>query len=352
MNAAAIFRKQIQTLFPAYFALVMATGVVAIASHLLQYEWISNLLFIINNIGFGLLILLSIARAVLFFPNIIADISSHDKGAGFLTIVAASNIVGIQYALQKNSFSPALFLWLFALILWVLLVYAFFVLVTIKAQKPTLEKGFNGVWLLLVVSTQSLSILGTLLIAHLSLPVNMTTFLSLCFFLLGFIFYFILITINFYRFTFFPVTADEFTPPYWIDMGAAAITTLAGATLIQSMKGMQAFQDFVPFIKTSSMLAWAISTWWIPILLILEIWRHFYKKFPLQYKPGYWSMVFPLGVYTICTIKLSGALSFPFLKPISSGFIFVAWAAWLITFCGMCIHIVKLFFNTNQLVQE
>ena len=47
--------------------------------------------------------------------------------------------------------------------LWVVVIYAFFTAVTVREQKPTLEEGINGAWLLAVVATQSVAVLGRLL---------------------------------------------------------------------------------------------------------------------------------------------------------------------------------------------
>ena len=41
--------------------------------------------------------------------------------------------------------------------------YAFFTAVVVRETKPSLETGINGAWLLAIVSTQSVSVLGTLL---------------------------------------------------------------------------------------------------------------------------------------------------------------------------------------------
>ena len=44
--------------------------------------------------------------------------------------------------------------------------------------------------------------------------------------------YILFIALILYRWMFFPLTPDTLTPSYWINMGALAITTLAGSRLI------------------------------------------------------------------------------------------------------------------------
>jgi tellurite resistance protein TehA-like permease len=62
-------------------------------------------------------------------------------------------------------------------------------------------------------------------------------------FLLGCMLYLPLITLIFYRFTFVNVMSAQLTPPYWINMGAVAITTLAGARLILAAASWSLLND-------------------------------------------------------------------------------------------------------------
>jgi tellurite resistance protein TehA-like permease len=144
----------------------------------------------------------------------------------------------------------------------------------------------------------------------------------------------------FYRFTFVNVTMASLTPPYWINMGAVAITTLAGARLIIAAPGSAVLSEIVPFLKGFTLFFWSAGTWWIPLLFVLGIWRHVYKRFPIRYDPQYWGMVFPLGMYTTCTFQLSRALDFPPLMLIPRIFIYLAVAAWLAAIAGLVHSIV------------
>jgi tellurite resistance protein TehA-like permease len=332
--------KEIQKLPPSCFALVMSTGIVSIAAEVLNYHLVGKFLFYLNNLQFFLLIVLFFTRLLLFFPDVLADLSDHSKGAGFLTITAASGILGMQYAIFKHSFTFAAGCWLFAFFSWLVFLYSFFILAIIKKEKPSLESGLNGSVLLLVVSTQSLSVLATTLGEHLPFPPEITQLFAFGTFLLGFLFYIIIITLTFQRLLFSPFKPGDFKPPDWIDMGAAAITALAGATLLQKAGNSAAFGDLYSFVKATSLLCWTMASWWIPVIFFLEARRHVQQEGSFKYETGYWSAVFPLGMYTVCTGRLSEALPFPSLHSLSAWFVFIAFAAWVILFIGMCVHLV------------
>jgi tellurite resistance protein TehA-like permease len=351
----SILKSAIQRLSPSYFALVMATGIVSTASHLQQYSAISNVLFLINNIAFILLLVLFVVRLLLFRTDLLADVSSHAKGAGFLTLVAGSCILGTSYAQAKGSYGPAAVLWYFGLVMWLIIIFSFLSSVILKIEKPSPEEGLNGIWFLLVVSTQSLSILGGILAPHLALPQDVTVFISLFAFLLGVMLYLILVPLITYRLLFYPVTPKEVVPAYWINMGAAAITTLAGVMLSQSVRSNALFMDLYPFIRAIALLFWCTASFWIPIVFIMEIWRYAIKGSPLNYTPALWSMVFPLGMYSVCTWRLAETIGLPFLQSLSKGFLYIAWFAWLATYIGLLLHLVKTLrqpSNENELVHS
>jgi tellurite resistance protein TehA-like permease len=335
-------REGIENLFPGYFALVMATGIVSLAAHFLDMELIARLLFWLNHALFILLVLLTLARIALVPSRVLGDLTEHQTGPAFLTAVAGTCIFGTQHVvLQESAAVVALVLWIVALVLWVVIIYAFFTSVTIRENKPPLEKGLNGAWLLAVVSTQSLAVLGALVAGEFADSRQVMLFVALCFFLLGCMLYLLIITLIFYRFTFFRMTADELTPPYWINMGAVAITTMAGSRLLQGSADSELLTELRSFLKGFTLFFWATATWWIPLLLIFGDWRHLIRRVPFAYHPAYWSMVFPLGMYAASTYQLSRALSLPFLLPIPACFIYVALGAWLIVFASMLFSVGK-----------
>jgi len=328
-------------LFPGYFALVMATGIISIACFLLEKKTLSFVLLAINVVAYVILCLLLLIRLVFFFPRVKADIQDHVRGPGFFTVVAGTCVLGSALLIVANQYRSAMLLWIAGISLWFVIMYTFFTAVTVRENKPSIEAGLNGGWLLAVVSTQSISVLGTLLVSRLADYREPILFFTLCMFLLGCMLYIPLITLIFYRFTFVNVTMASLTPPYWINMGAVAITTLAGARLIIAAPGWPLLNEVVPFLKGFTLFFWAAATWWIPLLLALGFWRHLYKRFPLKYDPQYWGMVFPFGMYTVCTFQLANAIGFSQLLVIPRYFIYLALAGWAAVAFGLVGSMVK-----------
>ncbi len=334
--------RELASLSPAYFGMVMATGIVSLAAFFMGFATLARGLFWLNLVAYAVLWTLTGARAVLYPRRLFGDMVDHSRGPGFFTTVAATGVLGNQALLLASDQGTAMALWIVAIVLWIVLTYTIFTGITVKPHKPSLREGISGAWLLAVVATQSIAVLGALLAPRLGAPYRLElNFVALSMWLWGGMLYIWMISLIFYRYTFFPFSAGDLAPPYWINMGAMAISTLAGSLLIVNAGDAPFLESLLPFIKGFTVFYWATGTWWIPMLAILAIWRHVVKRFPLQYDPLYWGAVFPLGMYAAGTHELVRAMQFDFLVWLPRAFFWIALAAWSAAFVGLARDLLR-----------
>lgn len=321
--------------------MVMATGIVSIAAWLLGLRAFAVALLPVNIACAVVLAALTGARLVQYPRRMAADLRHHGRAVGFFTTVAAASVLGSQIIVLTGMWHVAVALWSVAIVLWAGLTYAIFTALTIKPVKPTLAEGINGGWLVSVVAPQSIAVLGAQLAPGFGPRAPDVLFFCLCLWLGAGMLYIWIISLIFYRYTFFTLEPSDLAPPYWINMGAVAISTLAGAMLVMAAPDSPVVRELLPFIKGLTVMFWSTATWWIPMLLILGAWRHLYRRFPLRYDPLYWGAVFPLGMYTACTYRLAQALDAPFLFAVPRVFIYVALAAWAAAAIGLLKEAIR-----------
>lgn len=325
----------IRTLFPGYFAMVMATGIIAIGAAQQDLTWLAEGLYAIAAVTYVVLAVLLIWRLAIARERLAADITSHAKGFAFLTTVAATNVLGSASGVVHNLWTLAWGLWWLSLVLWAFFAYATLFAVVLKGPKPGLEKGINGTWFLLTVSTESVVVLGSLLLVR--HPSDVLAFALLAAFALGLVLYLIVMTMVFLRWTFAELEPTEADPPAWIAAGAVAITVLAGSNLMTARVASVRIERVVPFVEGVVMLAWATATFWFPLMVAIGIWRHVINRVPLRYHPSYWALVFPLGMYGVATFRMLAAVQLSGLEWLPKATLAVALLAWTAAFVGL-IH--------------
>lgn len=329
------FFALVKAMAPANFAMVMSTGILSLALLRLGSPWGARLLHGVNLCLFVALWVLLLLR-LLRYPGAVAeDFACHLKGPGFLTIVAGTCIFGTQSVVLAHDAAAGARLFCLAALCWVFILWGVFFAIFTRSPKPSMACGINGTWLLATVSTEAMVILG----AALGAPAGWnaaTVYFCLCaLFLVGVILYIFVIVGIFLRFCFTDMPAKSSEPTYWINASAAASTALAGTALMGRAGVAPLLGLLQPYISGITLLAWATASWWVPMLALLGLWRHCVKGYPYTYTPTYWSMVFPLGMYTVCTAAVSDAYGVPALMAVPKGFIFLALGAWCLTLAGL-----------------
>jgi tellurite resistance protein TehA-like permease len=327
-----------EQLDPGCFAVVMATGIVSIDVGEHGLPLLARALLVLNVVIFAWLVLLAGLRCLHFRGPLLRDFTDPARGAAFLTLVAALCVLGSQCVMVVPLQRVARVLAASGALLWFALIYLFFAAAITRRIKPGFARSINGGWLVAVVATQSVSVLVALL-ARPGRPSEL--FAALCLYLVGGALYLVIITLVVYRMLFFPLRAREFTPPYWIDMGALAITALAGSLFVLQAPAGGPLRDLVPFVKGFTLFFWAMASWWIPLLILLEAWRHLWRHVPLGYEVDDWDIVFPIGMYTVGTFELARALGFDFLFRIAAIGVYVNLLAWLVVAVAWVVRTLR-----------
>lgn len=328
----------IATLFPGYFALVMATGIVAIAADQQNLDLLAQGLYVITVLAYVVLAVLLVSRMIRYWSNFAADVTKHAKGFAFLTTVAATNVLASASIVIHGWWNLAWSLWWASLVLWAAFVYTTLIAVVTDRDKPGLQGGINGSWFLLTVSTQSIAVVAGLFLTR--TDSDALAFTAIAAFALGVVLYLIVMTMVFLRWTFHPLDPTEADPPAWIAAGAVAITVLAGSNiLLAADQAPDRVARLAPFLEGLVVTAWATATFWFPLMIAIGIWRHLVRRVPLLYHPSYWAMVFPLGMYGAATYRMNAAIDLDALAWLPKIELVVALAAWTVTFIGLAWHL-------------
>lgn len=323
----------LQALHPNNFALVMATGIISIGFTLLGYDPLAEALYALALAAWGVLMALSAGRLVRHWPAVRTDLLHPRVVFSYFTLVAATNIVGLLL-LERGHTELAIACWVLAFAAWATLLYLAFSVLTFLTHEHNVNI-VNGGWLISIVGTQSLVILGARIAPALGEYAGYMMVEVHMLWGLGLAFYSIFVTLFCYRIFFLTLKPHDVSPLLWVVMGAAAISANAGTTLIAGDPVLPFLAAQRPFVDGVTMMIWAWATWWIPLLLLFGYWKHVASGLPLAYEPFMWSFVFPLGMYAVASARLGLAAEFPPLEWISRVMIWVALAAWIAVMGGL-----------------
>ncbi|MER8001313.1 tellurite resistance/C4-dicarboxylate transporter family protein [Streptomyces sp. NPDC095613] len=310
-------REKCRNLPPAAFAPVMATGIVSRALDGTGAHLVGALLLGVAGATYLALLAASTVKVVCHPDRVRAELRDPARAFGHFTFVAASGVLAARLGgpAPVTVCLPAA-----AAVVWVALGGAVLELLR-SAPRVALARA-DGSWFLATVGLQSLVIAVTG-------PRTGRTAVAVALGLwaLGVLLYAATLAVIVRRLLRHPPGPAGLGPSYWVTMGAAAISTLAGAQLL-------AHGTLLPGrlpgpLTDMVLILWGWATVLIPFLVAAGIWRHVHHRVPLVYDPALWCIVFPLGMYTTATAHLAAV---PGSHPPATATHLLAWtalAAWL-----------------------
>lgn len=337
-------REAVRTLDPASFALVMATGIISVDLRGHHPAFLSTALLYLAAICYLALIALHLWRLLAFRAQMRADLADPCRGFGFFTFVAGTDVLGARLAADAH-LSVAAGLLAVGGAGWLLLGYAVPGAALLTGGQPVLAAA-NGTWFVWVVGAQSVAVLAATLQPQTAAGRRELALLALVCWSVGIVLYAGVAVFVAARLMLHPPRPADLTPPYWVAMGATAITTVAGGRIVE-MADAPMVAVTRELVAGASVVFWAFGTWLIPPLLAAGWWRHITHRVPLRYEAAWWSIVFPLGMYAAAGHDLGSADHLPVVAAIGRTAVWPAAAAWAVAFTALLMRLARQYTSSH-----
>ncbi|MGH3968366.1 MAG: tellurite resistance/C4-dicarboxylate transporter family protein [Mycobacterium sp.] len=303
-------------LTPDVFSAVMATGILSIAARNHHYALVSGTLGILASLA----LLVLVAVIIVAKRRIVAwDLRDPDVTLRLFTFVAACAVLDSRLVAH-----PVVVRILGAVALTSWLALTVLTARNMSGHRWTgLRDQVHGAWELASVGTSGLAILAAQAARHagerwwlaVAVPIWVAAIAIYC----------LMTWLLVWRAVAERQDRDGFEPDTWILMGALAIATLAGDDIHQLAPGWLADS-----VRTATVVTWLVATLWIPPLIYFGLHRINRRPEVLQLTGAWWTLVFPLGMYSVATDAMAGELHLRSMQTVSLVFFWNALAAWLV----------------------
>ena len=337
--------EAIRQFTPNWFAVVMGTGVLALA----LAQWPGNVpglrllgegLWLFNGFLFALFASLYTARWVLFFDEArrIFGHSTVSMFFGTIPMGLATLINGLLvYGLPRWGegvvpLAEALW-WIdvaMSLACGVLIPFLMF-----TRQEHRIDQ-MTAVWLLPVVAAEVAAASGGLLAPHLAdahaqLVMLVTSYVLWAFSLPV---AFSILTILLLRMALHKLPHENMAASSWLALGPIGTGALgmlllgSDAPTIFSANGISGVGEIASGLGlVAGITLWGLGLWWMLMALLITA---RYLRAGIPFNLGWWGFTFPLGVYALTTLKLADLLGLAFFHVFGSALVAMLVTLWLI----------------------
>ncbi|MND67042.1 C4-dicarboxylate transporter/malic acid transport protein [compost metagenome] len=336
-------REVIRQFTPNWFAATMGTGVLALALAQVGMERLHSLAEALWWLTVGLFVLFSVlytARWVLFFDEA-RRIFAHSTVSmffgtipmGLATILNGALLFGI------NRWGEGIVPWIealwwfdvgLALLCGVAIPYLMF-----TRQEHSIDQ-MTAVWLLPVVAAEVAAASGGLLAPHLvdahaQFQVLITSYVLWA---VSLPVAFSILTILMLRMALHKLPQANMAASSWLALGPIGTGALgmlllgADAPAIFAANGLGNLGEVARGLGLiAGIVLWGAGLWWLltAVLITLRYIRH-----GMPFNLGWWGFTFPLGVYTLATLKLAAWLGLGFFHELGMLLVVALAALWLL----------------------
>ncbi|OOG11651.1 TDT family transporter [Pseudomonas sp. C9] len=338
-------REVIRQFTPNWFAATMGTGVLALALAQLPVaipglRALAEGLWLFNILLFVLFSVMYAARWVLFFDEA-RRIFGHSTVSmffgtipmGLATIINGFLVFGLPRWDDGVIHVAEMLWWLdvaMSLACGVLIPYMMF-----TRQEHSIDQ-MTAVWLLPVVAAEVAAASGGLLAPHLvdahsQLVVLVTSYVLWAFSLPV---AFSILTILLLRMALHKLPHENMAASSWLALGPIGTGALgmlllgADAPAIFAANGLPGIGEVAAGLGlVAGITLWGLGLWWMLIAVLITV---RYLRDGIPFNLGWWGFTFPLGVYSLTTLKLASTLNLTFFSVFGCVLVALLVVMWMI----------------------
>ncbi|OCB56413.1 C4-dicarboxylate ABC transporter [Mycobacterium malmoense] len=316
---------------PDAFASVMATGILSTAAKNHHYLSISNALSLIAVLAWAALVVLTIVSAAAQRRALPWDLAKLENTMPLFTFVAACAVLCNRLSSGHPLVLPIL--GAIAAAAWLALMLASTRNIA-RRRLPGLRDQVHGAWLLSSVATSGLAIVATKLAGSTGHRQWLTA--AVVMWVLALALYLAVAALIAWRAVDERLDRDGFEPDTWILMGALVIAVVTGHDIhLQTRSWLGGTVD------ATTLAAWVLATLWIPPLIYFGLHRVEQRPKLLRFTGAWWTLVFPLGMYSVATYMTAGEMHARSLQTVSLVFFWDALLAWSIVVIAGLLRIPR-----------
>jgi tellurite resistance protein TehA-like permease len=327
-----------------WFTAAMATIIIALISRLHGFETVVPYFFIAGLSIFLFVLVFRITRILLFYKDSLNELFNPEKNLYSFTIVGVISLVGVCLSKVFHLYTAANIFWYVAISFWLIIsLFSFSILfLHRKFEDRKIEDILHGGWFFAIVGTQSTAFLGITVAEHSGQNATGIQLFSFALWSVGASLYLVFVVLIVLRLVFYQFSCSTAVSPYWMNIGAAALTALTGTALYQYIHSTGGpFIDFLPFLKGISLFFWSFGLWWLPFLVILAMRKQAYSTEGFTFTVGYWEVALALGLYAKSTIQMTDLFQGQHLIIASLCFSIACITLWCFSSLFSLVHLIK-----------
>ncbi|OBB99227.1 tellurite resistance/C4-dicarboxylate transporter family protein [Mycobacterium sp. 852002-40037_SCH5390672] len=318
-------------LSPDVFAAVMATGILSTAARDHGYSGLSCGLILLAALGLVILVVLTFILGAAKHRILPWGMRDPEVTLPLFTFVAGCAMLGNRL----SSVSPLVLPTVGAIagVAWLCL--ALFSARNLSGRHlVALRDQVHGAWLLSSVAASGLTIIAAKLANNTSR--REWLIVAVAIWVVALALYLVMTALMVWRAVAERLDRDGFEPDTWILMGSLAIAVVAGHHIHQQLR-----DGLATIVLAIMVTAWGVATLWIPPLIFFVLHRVEKRPRLLRFTGAWWTLVFPLGMYSAATSIMASEIQVPALQTVALVFFWDALAVWCVVVVAGLLNIPR-----------